>query len=149
MQQIKFRQPLFHTGKKFSEFHYWGFDEHKIFTAPCGNLNDHEKETGSEQFTGIFDKRNNRDVYQHDIYFSEEEEDHGDKRIYFVITWITERCAFVMLEVSEYNQYIQHGVEAIARDFEGFYYEIDEDSPNKMHYAGNVIQNPELLTIKL
>jgi len=98
------------------------------------------------QFTGLFDNKNIRDVFESDIYFSEESEDYGDRRVYFVITWINERCAFVMLEVSEFIAYTEFGIDAISRDFEGFYYELEQDSIDKMHYAGNIHQNPELLT---
>lgn len=103
------------------------------------------KEWKIMQFTGLHNKRNNRDVYESDIYFEEDAQDYGDRRIYFVITWISERCAFSMLEISEYHSYINNGFNAIERDFDGFYFEITQDSIDKMHYAGNVHQNPELL----
>lgn len=97
------------------------------------------------EFIGLKDNRNNRDVYESDIYFEEDAQDDGDRRLYFVITWIRERCAFSMLEISEYHSYINKGFDAIERDFDGFYFEITQDSIDKMHYAGNIHQNPELL----
>ncbi len=93
------------------------------------------------QYTGLKDKKANRDVYEHDIYF----EIDGSREVVFVITWINERAAFAMLEVTEYSLYMNDGFNAIERDFDGFYFEVAQDSIDKMTYAGNIYQNPELL----
>lgn len=102
-------------------------------------------EFGIDEIIGLKDTRNNRDVYEHDIYFEEDAQDHGDRRIFFVVTWINERCSFSMLEVSEYQSYISNGFDAIERDFDGFYFEVMQGSIDKMHYAGNIYENPNLL----
>ena len=96
------------------------------------------------QFTGLLHK-GKTEVYQDDFFYDEIEHDHGDERLFYVITWINERASFVFLTAQESKDYDEYGLSAIDRDFEGFYYELDQDSLDKMHLKGNIHENPELL----
>ena len=96
------------------------------------------------QFTGLLHKWKT-EVYQDDIFYDEIEHDHGDERLFYVITWINERASFVFLTAQKRKDYDEYGLSAIDRDFEGFYYELDQDSLDKMHPKSNIHQNPDLL----
>ncbi len=148
-REIKFR--AFYCGKMVHNigFHPHICMKHRDYKADedCAyTLSPDFDSVNIMQFTGLHDKRNKRDVYEYDIYFEEDAQDNGDRRIFFVITWINERCAFAMLEISEYETYATNGFDAIERDFDGFYFEVMQSSIDKMHYAGNIYEHPELLT---
>jgi len=96
------------------------------------------------QFTGLLHK-GKTEVYQDDIFYDEIEHDHGDERLFYVITWINERASFAFLTAQERKDYDECGLSAIERDFEGFYYELDQDSLDKMHSKSKIHENPELL----
>lgn len=104
------------------------------------------EDTQLMQYTGLKDKKAERDVFEGDIYFDVDKNEDIERKLFFVITWINERAAFAMLEESEYALYISDGFNAIERDFDGFYFEITQDSIDKMQYAGNIHQHSELLT---
>ena len=94
------------------------------------------------QYSGLKRERG-KEIFQDDIYFEEIEHDLGDIREYYVCTWVSEWCRFVWLHISEYQDYLDNGVEHLERDRSivntfGL-------NTNRMHYAGNVHDNPELL----
>ena len=89
------------------------------------------------QFTGLH-HQGTTEVYQDDVLYDEIEHDHGDERLFYVITWINERASFAFLTAQERKDYDEQGLSAIDRDFEGFYYELDQDSLDKMHLKGNI-----------
>jgi hypothetical protein len=93
------------------------------------------------QFTGHHDDKK-REVYENDIYFDEIEYDYGDERVYFICTWVEEWARFVMLSIGEYFNYEDNGAEAIK---DNTLYHAFEFNLEKLHYAGNIFDNPELL----
>lgn len=96
------------------------------------------------EFTG-FKLRSGKYLFENDILFDEIEEDEGDRRIFYVVTWVKERGAFALLDTAEYTEYKENGIDGISRNFEGFYYELDRASILRMHYAGNLHDHPHLL----
>ncbi|MDM8174828.1 YopX family protein [Olivibacter sp. 47] len=94
----------------------------------------------------LHDTKRNREMYEGDIYFHEEEYDEGDERTFFIATYITERCAFTMLSAGEWLAYTGGGgIDAIKDDFEGFRFEMQSEDITKLHFKGNIHDNPELL----
>ena len=90
------------------------------------------------QFTGLKDEKD-REIYDGDIYFDEIEEDDGDVRLYYVCKWIDEWARFVWLNVDgELQDYEDNGVE----NFIDYNFVLET---KRMHYAGNIYENPELL----
>jgi hypothetical protein len=83
-----------------------------------------------------------REVYEGDILFYEQEEDGGDVRHYLVVVWIDEWSMFATLFVEEYNTYKLAG----AKDLdEGLFWTYTLEDCANYHYAGNIYENPELL----
>lgn len=97
------------------------------------------------QFTGKHYNTPKRDKSTHcfesDIAFSEDEGDDGeDIRNYCVCTWIHDWSAFVWLSIEEYNNYLSLG--KIEDEIGRAMFDLDMD---RMHYAGTIFDNPELL----
>lgn len=80
-----------------------------------------------------------RKIYEGDICFEEVEGDTGDKRIYYVFIFINEWNMFAWLNVDEYNGYKDYGVGYLSQN--DWY-----SGTEQLHYAGNIYDNPELLT---
>lgn len=145
---LKFR--AWHTEKK-RMFEVWGLGRDFISedtldgvdpgtNAFCGDDMNFIQIT---QFTGML-HQGKTEVYEDDILYDTIEYDHGDEVIWYIITWIKEKCAFVFLTKQERKDYDEQGFNAIERDFEGFYWELDQESLNKMRLKGNIHQNTEL-----
>lgn len=94
------------------------------------------------QYTGFKDAKD-REVHEGDVYFSETEYDEGDERAFYIVTWIKEWAMFALLSVSEYNEYLDTGIEHL--NDEGVPYNLEHDSFNRLHYKGDIYTNPELL----
>jgi uncharacterized phage protein (TIGR01671 family) len=99
-------------------------------SIPLERLNDIE----ITEFVGKKDSKG-RDIYDGDIYFEEIEHDHGDERLYFVCRWVNHWSRFVWLSYGETLQ-----KEETLEDDGTFNLDID-----KMHYAGNIFENQEVL----
>lgn len=91
------------------------------------------------QYTGKKTIKGN-DLFENDIVFEEIEEESGDRRIYFVCKWIEEWGGFTFLLLHELFDYEDNGIKGLD---EQEYYNIED--AEKLHYAGNYIDNPELL----
>lgn len=93
------------------------------------------------QFTG---KKcfNDREVYEDDILFYEEETENGDRRYYLVVTWIKEWSMFATLHVSEYKKYLTEGAEALD---ESMFWTYTLEGCGDYHYAGNIWEDPYLI----
>lgn len=79
-----------------------------------------------------------RKIYEGDVCFEEVEGDTGDKRIYYVFTFINEWNMFAWLSIDEHKNYKDYGV--------GYLYQTDWYSGTEpLQYAGNIHDNPELL----
>lgn len=120
-----------------------GNPEHKFYELHFGD--GFSKLSAAEielmQFTG---KKcfNNKEVYEGDILFYEEQSDNGDERFYLVVTWIEEWCMFASLHVEEYHKYLSGGAKELD---EVLYWTYPIEESEDYHYAGNIYQNPELL----
>ena len=96
------------------------------------------------QFTGTKDNKG-VEIYENDIYFEEVELDEGDVREYYICKWINEWSRFVWLHIiGEYYDYQDNGVSNLEKD------EVMMNTfglnTDRMHRAGNIYDNPELLT---
>jgi uncharacterized phage protein (TIGR01671 family) len=85
---------------------------------------------------------NDKEVYEGDILFYEDESEDEDKRYYLVVTWITEWCMFATLHLDEYRKYLSGGAKELDEVLFWTYPVTESDG---YHYAGNIHQNPELL----
>lgn len=83
-------------------------------------------------------------VFQNDVFFEEIEYDEGDHRIYYIVTWVYEWARFVLLENFAYIDYMNVGIDALDEDER---YDFTKKELSKMHYAGNIIDNKELLYV--
>ena len=96
------------------------------------------------QYTGLKDAKN-RDIYEGDVYYEEIEEGEGDIRIFYVVVWIKEWCMFTLLSTGELLNYEDNGADAL--DTIMFHHVLDKEEFLKMHYKGNIHQQPELLKL--
>lgn len=91
---------------------------------------------------------NGRELYDLDIVFVENnalEVDESDERYYLVICWIKEWSMFASLHVSEYLNYKSQGIEAIDESM--FWTYTLENAEKDFYYAGNVLENSNLLDL--
>lgn len=89
-----------------------------------------------------------RKIFGGDIVFEEIEMDEGDKRTYFVVTWIEELSMFALLNTEgEYWDYMTTAFTSFEYFMESHFTmnELTIRGVEKMHYAGNIHDNPELL----
>jgi len=93
------------------------------------------------QYIGFKDSKG-RMICEGDIYFFEYEHDKGDERHYVVVTWIKEWAMFSFLNDFEYKEYIDAGIEHLDSMTP---YSIEPEDVEKIHYAGTIHDNPELL----
>lgn len=91
------------------------------------------------QFTGKTTCKGN-EVFENDIVFDEKAGENGDSRSYLVCKWINEWSRFVLLHLYELMDYESGGVKELDND--GTF---GMNSIEKLHYAGNYIDNPELM----
>jgi hypothetical protein len=91
------------------------------------------------QFTGKTSYKGN-EIFENCIVFDEDSQPEGDIRTYFVCKWIDEWCMFALLHYHELIEYENGGVKMLDDDRT-----FGMDSIEKMHYAGNYIDNPEIL----
>lgn len=120
------------------EFREWGvFDDN--FQSPS-HLSGYEKLV-DRQFTGLTDK-NGKDIWEGDFLTSMDD----DRKIVWVVVWVAERCAFTLMWVDEYNDFVEGGWEAVEANFENEYVEMEQKSTSTMWHNGNIYQHPELLS---
>ncbi len=115
-------------------------NEHRIHNQETGLESDVYPETVG-QFTGVFDRKG-RQVFEGDIFFEEVKTDEGDVRMYCVVVWLPTKAGFATLNRGEYLAWTDLGDECLDPSE---YYEIDQKGILRMHYAGNIHDNPELL----
>jgi len=89
------------------------------------------------QFIGIRDEIRKRDVYSGDVYFEEREHDHGDNRIFIIVTWVKEWSSFLWLSFDEYLTYSNKGISALDADER---YDLGHGDMNRLHYFGTVFE---------
>lgn len=81
-------------------------------------------------------------IFENDICFYEQAEDHGDIRTYMVMKWVEEWRAFCWFHNFELMDYEAGGVDQLEDGFNMF-----ADSQPEMFYAGSYIDKPELLDL--
>ena len=96
------------------------------------------------EYTGKVDGKGRR-IFENDIYFEEIEEDKGDKRLFYICTWIKEAARFVWLSPNEYFLYNVSGLGNI--DTEGMENTFSLEVDPRLHYKGPAIDNPKILEI--
>lgn len=115
------------------------------------DFNGHEKysddaEFDVMQFTGLTTSKG-KEVYEGDIFRSEEENDFGDTLRYSVVMWIRQRAAFYLVPVEHYHILLDNDVSGeeefswLFQDAALYDFNIDIELP----LVGNIHQNPELL----
>lgn len=146
------KNPIFKAKSVSSgEWVYGNFIHSKRFAGLANEFRIYDQDTGVEHdidpdtlcmATGMKKYKNQDYIFQNDVFFEEIEYDEGDHRIYYVVTWVDEWARFVLLENFVYIGYIHHGIEALDPDER---YDFTKEELSKMHYAGNIINNKELL----
>lgn len=102
--------------------------------------------------TGLLKKINNKrtiNIFENDLFFEEIEEEGGDVRLFFIVTWIQEKASFALLTLGETFLYENQGLEGIIENFESFRFEVDQESIDKLHYKGSRFDNVEFLENEL
>lgn len=126
------------------KYRVWSHKSEKMYFATLKELSPFLLEEGNVvmDFTGkqVHDKR---DLYEGDILFYEETTDNGDERFYLVTAWISEWSMFATLFISEYLKYMENGIESID---ESMYWTFVLHHCENYHYAGNIYENPDLIT---
>lgn len=146
---IKFRIPHFNRDGSFYGFSYWGaidhhgvvIDTHDCFGSPAYIYS--TSKGWHDQFTGRKDK-NDREVFEGDIYRIEEETDGLDEVFYVVVIWIDEWSMFASVLLEEYHRYKVGGAKELDEQLFWTYNLNDINSP-KHFYCGDIYQNPDLL----
>ena len=139
MRQIKFKAKRTY-GKEWIEGYYM-FDGkfHYMANQNMGFTWDMIDPETLCQFTGKTTCKGN-EIFENCIVFDEVSEEDRDRRVYFVCKWIDEWSRFVLLHLHEIMDYENSGVEELEDD--GTF---GMKGIEKLHYAGNYIDNPELL----
>ena len=97
---------------------------------------------------GIKDAKG-KNIYEGDMYFEEHpQEDGGDIRIFFVITWITEWAMFALLSMGELPAYENSGISVLDDSMRNTYV-LSEGEFKNLHYKGNTFENKKLLEIEM
>lgn len=82
-------------------------------------------------------------IFEGTIAFHEEELNEGDHRTYVVCVFIDEWSMFAFLTIDEYLTYLEQGAESLD---EVLFWTYSLTQSEKYHYAGNIFDNPELLS---
>jgi len=88
------------------------------------------------EFTGKYLKKKQK-LFENDIVFEEVEEDEGDRRIYYVCKYVEAWGKYVFL--TQGDLYCLE-IETLENESE-----LGIEDSEMLHYAGNYIDNPELL----
>lgn len=78
------------------------------------------------------------ELYENGIYFEEIEFEDGDRRIYYIFTWIKEWCMFSMLSQNEYLDYMHNGIGELEKESDRQLFIFETEHVLKYHYCGNI-----------
>lgn len=128
MNEINFRQPLFHNSK-FDHWHYWGFIGNEFIGPIHGTLGITLKQAqkDSQQYTGRED-RDGKKIYKGDVF------DVDDGKRIDVVIWRDLRAMWDVKVVEI----------PVGKDYSFFVIESHEWS-ERCRIIGNATENPELL----
>lgn len=147
MREIKFRA---WNGKEFIDVGVLDLDKEEAmdyYNWWDGYWGEQVDYTGDKQvlfqYTGRKDK-NDREVFEGDIYRIEEETDGLDEVFHVVVIWIDEWSMFASVLLEEYHRYKVGGAKELDEQLFWTYTLNDINSP-KHFYCGDIYQNPDLL----
>lgn len=96
-----------------------------------------------KEYIGI-DNTRGKKIYEGDVYFEEDEQDFGDYRTFFVVTWLKEWAMYTLLSIGELFDYQDNGINALD-EWDKNTFVLDAKEFERLHYKGNVLEDKNLI----
>lgn len=101
------------------------------------------------QWTGLVHEKTGVEIYEGDIFMTEEETDNGDIRHYSAVMWIPQRAAFYLVDV-EHIQVLEDNDCEEEEEFAWLFRDAalyDFNIGAGLRMVGNIYENRELLNL--